>query len=303
MQAEKQAIVRRDPWRWVRALRAFAFPLSILPVWVGTAAVLPPSEWHWGLLLAANLAVLLLHSAGNLLNDYFDYLSGTDSRAEEDEGRPGRLLVHGAVSPRGILNAALVCLGLAACAAAYLVWRRGPVLLWFIGPAVFALYAYTGPPFRLKARALGEVVMVVVFGPLIVGGAAYAQTGSLPRLAVWLLSVPVGMVTASVLAGNNLRDYAEDRAAEVATLAQSLGKRGQRVLYLSLVLGQTAGITAFGLWDMSYPLLALSPVFLLLLTGTLRQVFRGRRVPDIDVRTTRFATALMAFLFFVLCVG
>ena len=56
--------------RWLRALRAFSFPLSVLPVWIATAAAAPLSAWEWDVVVACTLVALTLHSAGNLLNDY-----------------------------------------------------------------------------------------------------------------------------------------------------------------------------------------------------------------------------------------
>jgi 1,4-dihydroxy-2-naphthoate octaprenyltransferase len=287
------------PGLWFRALRPFAFPLSVLPVWVGTAAALAPDRWQWDVLLMATLGVLLLHAAGNLFNDYFDYVSGVDSRTAADEGRPGRLLVRGRITPRQVLGVALGCMAAGVPVWGWLAWRCGTEVLWFVLPGAVALYAYTGPPLKLKGRALGEVVMLVVFGPLLVGGAAWVQTGSVST-AVWLLSVPVGMVTTSVLAGNNLRDYEEDGEAGVTTLAQLVGRRGQRALYVVLVAGQAAGVALFGLLGPGPLLLVLAPLALLLLAPTLRRVARGERIPDIDVRTTRYGTALMVFLLLVL---
>ncbi len=299
--ASPEAGFVRDPRRWLRALRAFSFPLSILPVGVAAAAVAPWTEWRWAVLLACTAAVLALHSAGNLFNDYFDYVSGADSRGEDDEGRPGRLLVTGELTPRQVMAAALVCLALAAVPAAWLVWRCGANLLWFLVPGALALYAYTGPPFQLKSRALGEVVILVVFGPLIMAGVAYAQAGRVTA-DVLFLSVPIGMVTASVLAGNNLRDYEEDRAGGVATLAQRLGPRGQRIVYAAMLAGQTLGICAYGAFRGLYMLLA-APLLLAMLLPTLRRVRQGERVPDIDVRTARFGAALMLLAFAALLSG
>ena len=75
------------------ALRAFSLPVSVLPVLVATAAVREPGQWDWPILIASMLAVALLHCAGNLFNDYFDFRSGVDHKTEGDEGRPGRFLV------------------------------------------------------------------------------------------------------------------------------------------------------------------------------------------------------------------
>jgi 1,4-dihydroxy-2-naphthoate octaprenyltransferase len=280
--------------RW-RALRAFSFPLSAAPVVVATAAVLPPSEWDWGILAASVLGVVLLHAAGNLLNDYFDFLSGVDRKLDGDESRPGRLLVRGELAAGDVLGEAVFCLVLAACAGGYLLARTGPGILWFGLPAAAALYAYTGPPFRLKYRAAGEVVIFIFFGPLLMAGAAWAQVGALP-LPVLLLAVPVGLVTTGVLLGNNLRDTEEDASAGVKTLAHLMGSSGLKAAYaLSIMLPVAAvgGLVAAGLVARGalVGLIAAVPAAFLL-----RRVLAAERLPDIDVRTARYALIFMLAL-------
>ncbi|MDP6381344.1 MAG: UbiA family prenyltransferase, partial [Phycisphaerae bacterium] len=80
---------------------------------VATAAAIPAAQWHWEVLVASVLGVVLLHAAGNLLNDYFDFRSGVDRKVEGDEGRPGRVLVRGELAPKEVLLEAIVCLMLA----------------------------------------------------------------------------------------------------------------------------------------------------------------------------------------------
>jgi len=280
------------------ALRAFSFPLSLLPVLVATAAAVRPAHWRWDILIVSALAVMLLHGAGNLLNDYFDYLAGADRELASDHGRPGRLLVSGELSPAEVLSEAIACLALAAPAGAYLLWQCGPQLLAFVVPAGLALYAYTGPPFRLKYRALGEPLIFLVFGPFLMMGAAYAQAGGVPR-SVFLLSIPVGLATTAVLLGNNIRDVEEDDAASVVTLPHLLGRKPSRVLYAGLLIAAVLGTALLGALRLGPRFLMASPILPVFHMDCLIRVWRGERIPDIDARTARFETMLLLFLFVV----
>ena len=281
---------------WVRAkaLRAFSFPLSILPVLVSAAAIEPITEWRVGILAVSVVVVVLLHAAGNLFNDYFDFRYGVDRRADDAGERPGRLLVHNELSPHDILCQALLCLGSATPAMAWLVWQCGPELLWFGAAGTFGLYAYTGPPFRLKHRALGEPLIFLVFGPSLMVGAAWAQTGSWEWRA-FFLSLPVGLVTTAVLVGNNVRDREEDRAAGIHTIAHLVGSRTAGCIYAALIAGALAGVAAFGLWAGPRVLIAAPALGVFHLRPVIR-LWRGERVPDIDAQTARFATLLLLFL-------
>ena len=280
--------------RW-KALRAFSFPLSALPVVVGAALVLPPGEWRWGILIASVLVAVLLHASGNLLNDYFDFRSGVDRRLEGDEDRPGRLLVKGVLTPGQVMAQAIVCLALAVSVGAYLVYRCGPELLWFGGGAMLCLYAYTGPPFRLKYWALGEVLIFIVFGPLIVVSAAYTQTGRL-ELGTLLVSIPVGLATTAVLLGDNIRDVEEDGAARIHTLATALGPRLTMALYVACVLipplavAGLASLRMVGLGSLAC-LVSLVPAGFLL-----KKVLTTPRLPDVDARTAQYATVFIVSL-------
>jgi 1,4-dihydroxy-2-naphthoate octaprenyltransferase len=295
IQASEERVPLRLWLRWrFRALRSFSFPVSVLPVLVATAAVCPLPRWKWDVVAASALGVALLHAAGNLLNDYFDYLSGVDRKVAGDEGRPGRLLVRGELAPKDVLAEALGCLLLAVPTGAYLVWRCGGGILWFGAAAAVALYAYTGPPLRLKYRALGEPLIFLVFGPILVVGAAYAQTGQWERSAL-LLSIPIGFATTAVLVGNNIRDIEEDRRAGVKTLAQVLGARGTRGLYIALVAASALGLTLIGVVSLGPRLLIAAPVFLLIILKTLLGIRRGDRIADVDMRTAQFESLLLLF--------
>lgn len=279
----------------LKALRAFSFPASVLPVFVAVAAVRPPGQWQWDVLLCSALGVALLHAAGNLLNDYFDFRSGVDRKIEGDEGRPGRLLVHGELAVRDVLAEVAFCLLLVLPIGAYLLWRCGFGLLWFATIAGVGLYFYTGPPLKLKYRALGEPLIFLVFGPALMLGAAYAQTGAFETTAL-LLSIPVGLATTAILTANNLRDHDEDRTGGIVTLAQVLGVRALSWLYVLLVIGSVLGLLALGIAKVGPIWLIFAPALLLFLVKPLSCVWRRQRLADIDARTARFETILLIFL-------
>jgi len=285
--------------QWFRALRAFSFPASVLPVIVVTALVRPVAQWDWAILAASSAAVALLHAAGNLLNDFFDYLYEVDRNLAGDEARHGRVIVRGELSRREVLVEAIICLALAVPPAVYIAARRGPATLLFGMAAVFALYAYTGPPFRLKYHALGELIIFLIFGPCLTAGASFAQTGSI-ELPALLLSIPIGFATTAILVGNNVRDYEEDRQAKITTIAQIAGKKAASRLYIFLVVAATLAIALLALMKIIPVVLALTPVLLALLRQPLFKILRDERQADIDAQTAKFEAILLACMLMAL---
>ena len=281
----------------IRALRLFSLVLSLLPIVVATAAARPFSEWRWDVLVALFLVVGLLHAAANLFNDYFDFLSGVDWKADGDDGRPGRVLVRGELTPRAVFIEGVACLALAAGATEYLAWESGWIVACFVGAGMFALYAYTGPPFQLKYRALGEPVIFLVFGPLLVTCAAYAQTGRWD-LSILLLSVPIGVATTAVLLGNNIRDEDEDGAAGIRTLVHAVGPKAAKAVYVFGVLGPPLGVAGL-VFAGVLPAAALFCLASLVPAGlVVRKVLKADRVPNIDALTVLWeAVFLMTLLF------
>lgn len=282
-------------FRLLRALRAFSFPLSALAVLTATAVALPVPQWRWDVLAASLVGAVALHAVGNLCNDYFDFRLGVD-RLSDDPGRPGRLLVRGELTLRAVGLLALTA-GLTAClAAGYVVGQIGPGVLAFAAVGAVGALAYTAPPWKLKHRAMGEAVVFVVFGPALMAGAAWAQTGRLSPAAL-LVSIPAGLATAAVLAGNNLRDRDEDAAAGVWTVAQMGQGRLGRWVYL-LLPAVAVAVTAVLAWiGFLRPMLLGAPALLLLLAQPAGQIWHGRRVVDVDRRTALFASVLLACLF------
>ncbi|NOY82817.1 MAG: prenyltransferase [Kiritimatiellaeota bacterium] len=281
-------------------LRAFSFPVSGLPVVIAVAAVRPVPQWRLGLLAAELAAVLLLHALGNMLNDYFDFAAGADRPGPDDDSRPGRLLVRGILTPAQVrTECVLVSLPLAV-AAAIILAACGPFVLVFAAVGLAGAWAYTAPPFRLKYRALGELTIFVVFGPALMLGAAFVQTGRLEPAAL-LLSLPVGLATTAVLAGNNLRDWEEDRGGGVRTLTHVWGTRAQLWFYVALLVAAfliSAGIGAAYSGRLAW--LVAAPLAAVPLAPTIRSLFAERRVPDLDERTAKAVSGLYLFMIAVL---
>ena len=202
------------------------------------------------------------------------------------------------MTPREVLAQALACIAAVGGLAVFIVWQCWPWglnLLWFAGAGLVSLYIYTAPPLALKYHALGEPLIFLVFGPTLMLGAAYAQTGRLEMQAL-LASLPVGLATTAILVGGNVRDVDEDRRAGITTLSSLIGQGGLRAVYLVLpILAVTSAavLAGAGLFASPRGVLIASPILLVLLVKPLRAVIADRRMADIDARTAQFETVLL----------
>ena len=196
-------------------------------------------------LLAAGLTlcgVAAAHAAANLLNDLFDFLSGADPRNRRRTPLSGGspYLPEHIVTPQRVAVCACAAGLVALLCWGTLAWKVdhgwGPLSWIALSGALLAVF-YTAPPVRLAYRSLGEPTIMVTFGPLLVCGAFYAQTGFVSFIPV-LASLYPGLLVGAVILVNELPDIPADRAAGKNSLAVRWGYNA--TVRLLLVINLTA---------------------------------------------------------------
>jgi 1,4-dihydroxy-2-naphthoate octaprenyltransferase len=220
---------------WLIALRPFSLTASVVPVLTGTAVV-ADEAFRPGLFALALIGAMALQGGTNLVNDYYDHLTGVDHAGSLG---PSGVIQRGLLPARSVLVGGLAAFALGAALGLAITALVGwPVLVLGVA-SVVAGHQYTAPPLRLAYRALGEATTFVFMGIVIVMGAAYVQTEAFTWEAL-LASLPVGLLTAAILHANNLRDIEDDRAHGKRTLASLTGRPVADYELLALVLGAFA---------------------------------------------------------------
>lgn len=221
---------------WLQAVRIFSFTASIIPILVGSSLALVDDAFDTPLFLVMLLASVACHAGANLANDYFDHRKGIDT---PDSLGPSKVIQQGLLSPEQVRTGMVVAFSIATALGLYVVFRTGWGILVLALASLAAAYLYTGGPKPLGYIALGEIVVLIFMGPVMIAGAHYVLTGSVTGLAI-MLSLPVGFLVAAILHANNVRDIPLDRAAGKITLATLLGRRGATYEYWGLVGGAFA---------------------------------------------------------------
>jgi 1,4-dihydroxy-2-naphthoate polyprenyltransferase len=221
---------------WWRGARPRTLGVGVVPVLVGVAAAGHVVTWRF---LAALAVAAGLQIGVNFANDYFDGVRGVDTH---ERMGPPRLVASGAATPRAVLTAALVSLGLAAACGLALALATTPVLILVVGTlALGAALLYSGGPRPYAGLGLGELMVFLFFGLMATCGSAYVMVETVPA-AAWWGGVVMGLLAVAVLVANNLRDIPTDEAGAKRTLAVRLGDRRTRTLYRVCVVGAFATI-------------------------------------------------------------
>jgi 1,4-dihydroxy-2-naphthoate polyprenyltransferase len=189
--------------------------------------------FHFLPFAATLICAVLIQIGTNFANDVFDFQKGTDN-----VGRKGPLRVTqaGLVTPRQMKGATILVLGLAFLISLYLAARAGwPIALVAVS-AIACAVLYTGGPWPLGYLGLGDLFVLVFFGPVAVGGTYYIMTGQVTGV-VLLAGLALGMIATAILVVNNLRDLETDRKSGKKTLAARFGGKFARAEYAGMVGG------------------------------------------------------------------
>lgn len=220
---------------WVKALRLFSLPASVMPILLAAAYVFSLQHQHgleadqvrWWLLPLIMAAGVSYHLGANLISDFHDWKNGVD---QEDTYGSSRILVQGELPPASLLYAGYWLIGLGTLLGFIMLYFTGWMLLWFGLAGCLGGVFYT----QIKYIALGEFLIFALFGLLMVAGTVLVLTGTLPA-EVWLLALPLACLTTGILLANNTRDILHDKRVPIKTMPILLGLKFAKVEYCVLL--------------------------------------------------------------------
>jgi 1,4-dihydroxy-2-naphthoate polyprenyltransferase len=248
----------------IRAVISGARPKTlaagVVPVWAGGVLAWKLSGGiNWWLMACTLLGAICIQIATNFFNDAVDGKKGADG---EQRTGPRRLTGTGEMGFGQVMGLGGVFLLGAVFFGTFLVMERGWPMLAIGLPSLFLAYGYTGGPFPLAYRGLGEIFVILFFGFVAVMGTVFIQTGGWPVEAV-LLGGQIGLLSAVLISVNNFRDREGDALVGKRTLAVRFGgKVAAAVIWLEIKAAALLGIA----WlVMGYPLFGLAslPVFVI----------------------------------------
>lgn len=212
---------------WWRLFRPFTLTASIVPVLVGTGIAIPYYPFHTGSFIAMLVASMLIQSATNMFNEYFDYKRGLDD--EHMVGIAGTIVRDG-VRPGLVLAFGWISIGLALLLGIYLCVMSTWWLALVGAVCMMVGYLYSGGPWPLAYTPFGELAASTAMGPAIVLISFYLQA----HIVTWratFLSIPIGLLIGALLLANNIRDMDQDSVGGRRTIAILIGRERGRILF------------------------------------------------------------------------
>lgn len=244
--------------KYLMLTRPHTLTASFVPVFVGTASVLLFADIRWGMFFLMLIATILIQSATNMFNEYYDFKRGLDSH--ESVGIAGAIVRNG-MSPRLVLTIALIFYGIAAVIGIIITINSSWWIL-IIGAVSMAVgYLYTGGPFPISWTPFGEIFAGFFMGTVIIMITFYIHTGTLHVFPL-LMSIPPAITIGLLNMANNIRDRRKDKESGRKTYVILVGKpfavmtSAALLLFSYIFLIYIAFFTAMGSVFLLIPLLS-----------------------------------------------
>lgn len=228
---------------WIEAMRLRTLPVSLAGVIFAVGITVKSGFFAWPQALLCLLFALLAQIASNFANEYYDFRDGLDRQGREG---PRRGVTEGDITPRAMLAATFLTLGIACAVGVTLVAMYGRWWMYVAGViTALGVVAYSAGPWPLSRIGLGEVAVVVFFGVVPVTLTCMLMMPAITT-GIILSSVGIGLMGANVLIVNNYRDADDDLAVGKRTLAVRFGRKFASRLYL--INGYAAVVLTSSVW-------------------------------------------------------
>ncbi len=226
--------------RWLISTRAAVLIMTFISATIGGILAARDGMFNWLYWLLVVIGLVFAHALNNLLNDLTDYDRGVDRDNYFRTQYGPQAIEQGLMSRREMLTYAAVTGLIALAAGAYLVYMRGWLALALLAAGAFFVFFYTWP---LKYIGLGELAVIIVWGPLMIGGSYFIITGHWDWMVV-LAGLPYALGTTTVIYGKHIDKLDADKVKKIHTLPVLIGEKAARastkvmiVLMYVLVIG------------------------------------------------------------------
>ena len=206
--------------KWIEATRPKTILIGAAPVILGGAIAQSLGSFHALLFIATLFCVLSIQIGANLANDFFDAKQGVDTKKRRG---PMRAVASGLIQKAAMARAIFATFCVSTIFGSYLIYQGGMLFGLLLALSIALAVFYTAGSHSLARLGLGDLITLLFFGPIAVGGTIFLQTRNLYFPGIWIGFVP-GLYSAAILNRNNIRDMDGDREAGRKTIPIRFGR-------------------------------------------------------------------------------
>ncbi len=241
---------------WLLAFRLKTLTAAVVPIFMATSLVhFEGLLVDWSVVVWATLSALFIQIATNLFNDAIDYKKGADTI---ERVGPTRVTQSGLFSQKQVFTLAYACCAFALLCGVPLVMKGGVPIVALGLVSVVMAYLYTGGPYPLAYKGLGDLFVLLFFGLAAVAGTYYLHTGEVSTASL-VSGVQIGLLATVLIVVNNIRDHKQDAKVNKKTLVVRFGVLFSKI-EITLIYAVTFSLLAY--W---YYIGALAVIYLCLI--------------------------------------
>jgi len=233
--------VTKDEWaqldvvsRWLISTRAAVLIMTFISAALAGLFALRDQAFQFLPWLALSFGLIMAHAANNIFNDYTDFVRGIDKDNYFRTIYGAQPIASGLMTRREHLTYFAVTGILALVAGFYLIVINAwdPTIWILLGSGAFFVLFYTWP---LKGMAMGEIAVLIVWGPLMIGGGYYVLAHHWDWNVV-IASLPYVLGVTTVIFGKHIDKLEIDRAKKIHTLPVLIGEKAARYSVLAMMI-------------------------------------------------------------------
>jgi 1,4-dihydroxy-2-naphthoate polyprenyltransferase len=220
--------------KWLISTRAAVLIMTFISAALAGLFAWRAGEFSFFPWLALTLGLILAHASNNIFNDYTDFVRGVDKDNYYRNIYGAQPVASGLMTKRQHLTYFVVTVLIAFALGLYLLYYTGfSTTTWILlALGAFFLLFYTWP---LKGMALGEIAVLIVWGPLMIGGGYYVLTQEWSWNVV-IASLPYVLGVTTVIFGKHIDKLDMDKAKGIHTLPVVIGERASRYAVLGMMI-------------------------------------------------------------------
>lgn len=208
--------------KWLVITRACVFSMTATSALIGILLGWRDGYFAWLPSVLVLFGLLLAHAANNVLNDLLDYQSGVDTPEYFRSLYAPHPILSGMATKAQLLAAFLIFSSVDFILMLYFAFHSGPGVIAFAVTGFLISVLYVGGTYSLKFTGLGEAAVLLVWGPLMVGGTYFVLAGGVPY-GVYVASLPYALLVTTVILGKHVDKREKDKAKGIKTLPVILG--------------------------------------------------------------------------------
>jgi len=229
--------------KWLVIIRACVFSMTATSALIGVLLGLRDGYFAWLPAVLVLLGLLLAHAANNVINDLLDYRSGVDTPDYFRVQYSPHPIHSGMTTQRQLFLAFLLFTLVDFLLMLYFAYSSGPGVIGFAVAGFLISVLYVGGTYSLKFTGLGELAVLLVWGPLMVGGTYFVLAGTVP-FDIYFASLPYALLVTTVILGKHIDKREKDATKGIKTLPVILGHARSIRLTKIMIAGFYAVIAA-----------------------------------------------------------